>query len=100
MKGERKGMGGREGEWRKKEGGSEGGREREGTHCCTTGCGSTGYGLVAINAWARIWNPLHNFFNFHPLTSEFLETTFLTTAGKRSAQSFPLATIWTHRTSE
>ena len=26
-------------------------------------------------------------------TAEFLETTFLTTAGNRSAQSFPLATI-------
>ena len=29
-------------------------------------------------------------------TSEFLETTFLTTAGKRSEQSLPLATICTH----
>ncbi len=28
-----------------------------------------------------------------PLTSEFLETTFFTTAGKSSEQSFPLATI-------
>ena len=28
-------------------------------------------------------------------TSEFFETTFLTTAGNRSEQSLPLAIIWT-----